>query len=87
MKKTLSKKEAKRKIHDFFNRKKLAREHVKKMKRLAMKHKIRLREYKKRFCKKCFFDLENGKVRMTKHYKSIECLKCKFKNRWKIKIS
>lgn len=83
MKKELSKTEAKRKIDEYFSSKKLSKEETKKMKRLAMKYKIRLGIYRKIFCKKCFSDLQKGKVRITKNYKSVEC-ECGYKNKRKI---
>jgi len=54
---------------------------------LAMSKNIQLKDYRKNFCKKCLSDLKTGKVRISKFYKSVECTKCKFKNRWKIKPS
>ena len=87
MKNKISRKEANEKIKSFFGRKHFNSEEIKKIKRLAMSRNIQLKEYRKRFCKKCFSDLKNGKVRITKFYKSVECSECNFKNRWKIKIS
>ena len=87
MKNKISKKEGVEKIKSFFGRKQFDSEEIKKIKKLAMSRNVQLGDYRKRFCKKCFSDLKNGKVRVSKFYKSIECSKCKFKNRWKIKIS
>ena len=78
--------EAEKKINDFFKKKEeLKQEDVKKVKRLAMKFNIKLGEKRKRFCKKCFADLKGGKIRVTKKFKIVECRKCGFKNRWRIK--
>jgi len=82
MKKELSKGEAKKKIDDYFKGK-LDPEKTKKIKRLAMKYKIRLGDYRKRFCKKCFADLMGGKIRITKNYKNVGC-NCGEKNKFKI---
>ena len=87
MKNKISRRECNEKIKSFFSEKRLDPEEIKKMKRLAMSRNIKLGDYRKRFCKKCFSNLKNGKVRITKFYKSVECSECKFKNRWKIKTS
>ena len=84
MKKGLSKKEAEKKIENFFKNENLDAEQVKKIKKLAMKHHILLGNYRKRFCKKCFSDLRRGSMRIKGMYKSVECLKCREKNRWKM---
>ena len=86
MKKELSKKDAQDKIKNFFEKEKFQAEQAKSIKRLAMKYGIRLGVYKKRFCKKCFSDLINGKVRIGGNYKAIECTNCGYKNRWKISL-
>ncbi len=83
MKKTLSKQEAKDKIEEYFKGK-LDKDKTKKIKRLAMKYKIRLGDYRKKFCKKCLEELSKGKIRIANNYKIVEC-KCGFKNRWKIR--
>ena len=45
----------------------------------------RMKELKKKFCKKCFSPLENSKVRIKSGIKSIECKTCGDINRWKMK--
>ncbi|NCO11567.1 hypothetical protein CO038_01225 [Candidatus Pacearchaeota archaeon CG_4_9_14_0_2_um_filter_39_13] len=84
MKKELSKADAKKAMEDYFSSGKLSAERTRKMKRLAMKYKISLKDYRKKFCKKCFSDLQKGKIRITKNYKTIECKECGYKNRWKL---
>lgn len=84
MKKTLSKTEAKEKIADFFTRKDFTPEEAKKMKRLAMKFRISLKDYRKRFCKKCYAPLK-GTTRVNKTHKSIMCGSCGYQNRFLIK--
>jgi RNase P subunit RPR2 len=83
VKTNLSKTEAKEKIDKFFERTSFTSEEMRKIKRLAMKFRIRLKEKRKRFCKKCLSQLK-GKLRISKEYKVIECEKCGFRNRFKI---
>jgi len=87
VKNKLSKKEALEKIELFFKKDNLDPIQVKKMKRLAMKYKIRLGIKRRRFCKKCLADLKKSKIRTTRCFKSVECRNCGFKNRWKINSS
>jgi len=53
MKVNLSRTQAKEKIDSFFEKENFTAEEVKKIKRLAMKFKIRLGDNKKLFCKNC----------------------------------
>lgn len=85
MKKKVSREEARRVLGNYFSGK-IEKEKTRKMKRLAMRHRISLKDYRRKFCKKCLGDLKEGKIRITKNYKIVEC-KCGYKNRWKIKIS
>jgi len=80
MQKKLSKGDAKKKIDNYFKQNTLDQKETKKIKRVAMRHKIRLGNYRKRFCKKCLSDLGNGKVRIVKNHKIVEC-KCGYKNK------
>jgi len=80
MKTNLSKTQAKEKINLFFRQRNFEAKDVKKIKRLAMKFRIRLGDYRKLFCKKCLSKLK-GKTRVTKFYKTIECENCDYKNR------
>lgn len=80
MKKTLSKTEAKEKIDHFFKKDSFTSEEMNKIKRLAMSHRISLSNYKKLFCKKCLSKLQ-GKTRISKEYKNIECENCLYKNK------
>ncbi|MEK6878768.1 MAG: hypothetical protein AABY22_04135 [Nanoarchaeota archaeon] len=83
MKTKLSKSQAEQKIKDFFERSKFTSEEVKKTKRLVMKFNIKLKEYRKKFCKSCLSQLK-GKTRITKTHKTIECEKCGYNNRFKM---
>ena len=83
MKTSLSKTEAKEKIKLFFQKSDFNAEEVKKIKRLAMKFNIKLRDYRKLFCKKCLSKLK-GKLRVTKTHKTVECAACGYKNNVKL---
>ncbi len=84
MRKALSKTDALKKIESYFKEGKLEREQTRKIKRLAMKYRIRLGKYRARFCKKCYADLKSGRVRVTKTHKSISCSECGFLNKSRI---
>jgi len=84
MKKSLSKTEAKKVIDYFFQQPSFSSHEVKAIRRLAMKHRIKLGKYRQLFCKKCLSQLK-GKIRVTKTHKTVECSACGFKN--KIKLS
>ena len=84
--KKLSKTEAKQQIQEFFS--KIEGEtpkEIKKMKKLAMRHNIHLKELRKRFCKKCFAPYKNPKIRIKNKIKSMVCENCGYVGRWKIK--
>jgi len=83
MKTNLNKKEAQKKIDEFFKKDDFTAEEVKKIKRLAMKFNIKLGLYKRTFCKKCMSKLK-GQLRMNKMYKTIKCRNCRYKNRFRI---
>ena len=83
MKKEISRTEAMEKMSEFF-KEKHDKEKVRKMKRLAMSHRIRLKEERKKFCQKCFS--MNLKVLGIKNgIKRVECEDCGRLMRWKIK--
>lgn len=78
--------ETQQQINDFFSDiKNKTSKQVKKIKRLAMKHNIPLRELRKTFCKKCFSVHKNPKIRVKKRVKSIICEKCGYISRWKVR--
>jgi RNase P subunit RPR2 len=74
---------AERKIDEFFTKKDFTSEEVRKIKRLAMKFKIRLSKHRAEFCKKCLAKLR-GRTRVSKIYKTIICEKCNSLNKIKI---
>ena len=85
-KKRISSKEAREKIQNFFSNleNKIPKE-IKKIKRIAMKHNIKLGEKRKKFCKKCLSIYKNPKIRIKKGIKNIECENCGYVSRWRIK--
>jgi len=83
MKTTLSKTEVQKKIDELFKRNSFSPEEVKKIKRLAMHYKIKLKDYRKSFCKSCLHKLE-GKIRMSKTHKIVECKYCNYRNKFKL---
>jgi len=84
MKKAIPKIEAEAKIQEFF-KKDFSQKELKKIKRLAMKYKIKLGKLRQKFCKKCFSQLK-GKTRITKIHKTIICSHCQYKNKINLKI-
>lgn len=84
--KKLSKKEAQEKINEIFSGKPSPRE-IKKAKRIAMSKNIKLRNLRKKFCKKCctFFDSKNSGIRIKKGMKIIKCKNCDYISRYKLK--
>ena len=84
--KKLPKTEAKKEIKEFFLdiKNKTSRE-IKKIKRLAMKHNISLKEKRKLFCKKCLTLYKNPKIRIKNKIKSVTCRECGYVARWRIK--
>jgi RNase P subunit RPR2 len=83
MKSTLSKSQAQEKIKSFFSQKTFSAEQVKKIKRLAMKYKIRLGPLRRKFCKSCLSQL-NGAVNISRTHKTIICQNCSHKNTFKL---
>lgn len=83
MKGKLSRAEAQEKINIFFSKSDFQPEELRKIKRLAMKFKIKLGDKRKLFCKKCLNKLR-GKIRVSKTHKSVECEKCGFGNKFKL---
>ncbi len=79
----MSRTEVKKYIDSFFNRPVFKADEMKKIKRSAMKHNIKLGFYKKFFCKNCLSQLK-GKIRIKKTHKVVFCEKCGQKNRLRI---
>ena len=73
-------------IEEFFKNilEKTPRE-VFKIKKIAMKFNIPLKEKRKLFCKKCLTPFNKSKITVKKNQKSIKCRKCSYTSRWKIK--
>jgi len=86
MKFNLSKTQASEKIEKFFSdiKNKTPKE-IKKIKRLAMKHNLPLKEKRKLFCKKCYVSFSGKeKTRIKKGKKIIVCSGCGYVSRWKL---
>jgi RNase P subunit RPR2 len=83
MKIALSKTQAKERIDSFFKREKFTAEEIKKIKRLAMNFKIRLKDHRKLFCRKCLSML-NGNTRIHGKYKTVKCNVCGCINKFKM---
>ena len=81
--KKLSKLEAKKQISEFFfNIKDKSPKEIKKIKKLAMKNNIPLKELRKKFCKKCLTPYKNPGTRIKNKIKSVTCKKCGYVSRW-----
>ena len=87
MKPSIPKTEAQKKIEEFFlDIKNKTPKEISKIKRLAMNKKISLKEKRKFLCRHCLTPYSGDeRIRINKGMKSIECLKCRKVNRWKIK--
>jgi len=74
MKSNLSKQEIQEKIKHVFS-KNASNEEIRKIKKLASSKNIKLKDYKKKFCKKCFslFNSGNSQIRIKKGFKIIKC--------------
>ncbi|MBU3913377.1 MAG: hypothetical protein KKE50_04770 [Nanoarchaeota archaeon] len=79
----MNKKQAEEKINEFFE-KKHDKEEVRKIKKVAMKYRIKLKDSRKKFCSKCFsMNLKFRKVKSN--IKTVECSECGNLMRWKLK--
>ncbi len=86
MKKKISKTEAKEQIENFFeNINEKSPKEIKKIKRLAMKYNISLKEKRKLFCKNCLSPHKNPSIRIKNGFIRINCGNCDYTSKWKIK--
>ena len=86
MSKKLSKTEAQKQIKEFFSDiKSKTPKQVKKMKRIAMKNNIQLKELRKKFCKKCLTSYNNSKIKIKNKMRTISCSACYYISKYKIK--
>ena len=85
--KNIPKKDAEKRIEDFFlDLKNKNSKQVKKIKSLAMNKKISLKNKRKLFCTFCLTPYSGKeKIRIKKEIKSLECKNCGEINRWRIK--
>lgn len=81
----ITKKQAEEKIKEFFSDlEKKTPEQVRKIKKLAMHHKIKLKDLRKKFCQKCY----SPKLKVLgikRKVKRVVCENCGKVMRWKIK--
>ena len=84
MKTNLSRQQAQEEINNFFKKENYSSKEVRKVKKLAMKFNIKLREYKKNYCKKCYSKLKD-KIKLNKYYKNIKCSSCGYENSFKLR--
>jgi RNase P subunit RPR2 len=81
----LSKNEVKKSIEEFFRGiENKSPQEIKQVKKLAMRHNIKLKEKRKKFCKKCFFPYRKPNIRVKKDVISVTCENCEYITRWKI---
>ncbi len=85
MKKKFSKTEAKKQIDEFFKEiKDKSSKEVGKIKRLAMRHNIKLGIKKRQYCSKCFHPYKEPKIRIGKGFVNTACEFCGHTARWKL---
>lgn len=83
--KKLSKIDIEKKIKLTFSNNPTPKE-IKSIKRLAMSRNIKLGDYKKKFCKKCYiyYTANNSEIRIKNSLKIIKCKTCGNVSRFKI---
>ena len=83
----LTKLEAREKIENFFKEiKNKTPKEIKKIKKIAMKNNIPLKDKRKLFCKKCIAPYSGKeKVRINEKNKIIVCLNCDYIARWRFR--
>ncbi|MFA5856669.1 MAG: hypothetical protein WC867_04875 [Candidatus Pacearchaeota archaeon] len=84
--KNLSKSEIQERISKTFSSNP-SKEDIRKIRNLAMSKNVKIKEHKKKFCKKCFtlFNSSNSQIRIKNSLKIIHCLKCGYISRYKLK--
>lgn len=81
----LSKTEAKEHIEEFFKEvKNKTPKEIKKIKKLAMRHSIKLGDKRKKFCKKCYSSKLKG-IGVKNKIKRIKCEDCGKVSGWRVK--
>jgi len=85
-KKKISKKDCEKEIRIFFSKvKNKTPNDIKKIKRLAMSHNLKLGNKRKKFCRFCLSPYSGKeKVRINNKIKNITCSECKKVSIWKI---
>jgi RNase P subunit RPR2 len=83
-----SRKETEKEVDNFFKDiKNKSPKEIEKMKKLAMSQNIKLKEQRKKFCKKCLMPYKTPKIRIRNGIKSVTCENCGYISRYKIKLS
>ena len=84
--KNISKKEAEEIINEFFiNIKNKSPKEIRKIKKIAMRKNILLKEKRRLFCRKCLIPYSGKeKIKIKNKIKSIVCGNCGYINRWKL---
>ena len=83
--KKLTRAETEKEIEDFFkNIDSKTPKEIKKIKRLSMKHNIKLGNLRKKFCKKCYSPRLKVKS-IKKKIKTVRCESCGYISRWRLK--
>ena len=83
-----TKKDIETKLQEFFGGNNVpTKQEIKKIKKLAMSKNIKLGDYRKKFCKKCysFFNSNNSEVKIKENIKVIRCKECGLVSRYKLK--
>jgi len=85
MKKKLSKTETKKQIEEVFNHiKEKTQKDVEKIKKLAMKHNIKLGIKKRLYCTKCLHPYIEPEIRIKSGFVNMKCEFCNHTARWKL---
>ena len=79
----MNKEKVRKNIKDFFKTKHKPSE-VKKIKKFAMHNQIKLKDLRKKFCKKCC-SMNLKTISVKKGFKRVICKDCGFVNKYKIK--
>jgi len=88
MKKNLSKTEVRKQIKDFFASEEIKNKsprEIKKIKRIAMRYNVQLKEFRKEFCKKCLAPYKDARIKIKNKMKIMTCGNCGYVSRWRLK--
>ncbi len=74
---------AKDSINDFFSKEHFTKDEMRKIRNLAMKYRLPLKENRKKFCRFCLSQLK-GSTRINSGFKTVVCEQCGKPNRFRI---